>query len=452
MGHRWSRSLLAVAIVAVTSIGLAPPAAAQPTNYYAAAEPRGNASGTDRANAIFWRDVNNLSLQPGDIVNFLTDTPYPVFSGGAGLTLTKAGSPGAPIRFRGVGETDNKSACATFQSNRSDPYVPPSAGGTVGAAVFALAPGANNLLFNHVCARNVGVMFAVTTRMVNLDFQGNPRVNATSIGADDLTVIDQLQPHPLRLENVTLTNGRQLLEVASGTGIVNGWFANLTIDGFSKPAMRFRASSHNVIQDIDFDGLGQGGDAFQVGVSFVGNTAADASQKNLIRRAAIHDTVEDRGSQYWQGDSVSDEEFDHTTRIESSQFSRAGDGGFDSKGFDDVVVDTTVTNAKRSYRHHCCTNGPAGRSLTLIRVDSVDPQPYGPSSVDHIQATGHVTVRDSDFTGLHPDLIAFRTEQDGDGATIGLLDSRLTLDDLATVNQSSPGTSIDLGNTVITQQ
>lgn len=438
--------------------------AAQPNSspkvWYAAARAHGDASGTSRANAVFWRTIDNLPLGPGDSVNFLTDEPYPVFSDGVGLVLTKRGTPAAPITFRGVGANDSTPACATLTSNRSAPYVPPApdGNGRTGRHVFWLAPGANNLHFQHLCARNVEVMFYVATRMENMDATGKPIINRVTIGANDRAVIKTRRPHPLSITNVELVNGRRLLDVQAGTGVVNGWFSDLRAEGFSKTAMRFIASSNNVIQNVFFDGQDQTNDHFQVGIHFKGNTAAESNRDNLIRNAVIKNTFEDLGpSNYAQGDSVSDEEFDSGTRIESSQFSDAGDAGFDAKGKGDVVVDTTVTRAKRSYRHHCCSaTTPAGRSLTLIRVTSIDPMKRaGIASTDHLQATGTITARNSTFTGLNPSLVAFKTERSGDGqggATITLADSQLTLAQAAIVSESESGTQVILGNLVVTRR
>lgn len=424
--------------------------------WYVANEKRGSGAGDSRTNAMQWRNLSALPLGPGDTVNFLTDTEY---APGGGVQVTASGAPDKPITFRGVGAEDNTPACVTLSSSRSDPYLPPppDGTGTVGATIFTLAAGANNLDFEYICGKDVGTIFFVGTAMANKDLSGKPVINATSVDSQDYLIISSEQPHPLTIRHATYVNVRHVLDMNSATGsVTNGLFDGIEVNGFSKAAFRFYASSSNVIQNVKLDGQNERSDHFQAGIGFYGNTDVQSNHNNLIRNATILNTVEDEGpTAYAQGDAVSDEEYDTGTRIESSNFSVAGDGGFDSKGGQDVVVDTKVTGAKRNFRHHF---GHYSDALALIRVTSIDPvRLFGSSSFDHIQADGSVIAKNSTFTGLNPGLIAFHAESVTDNANVAhygkitLQDCTVTLSAAATVSLASPGASVDLGNSVITK-
>ena len=416
------------------------------TSWYVAGKARGNADGTSRSNAAYWRNVNKLNLQPGDIVNFLTDVTYPKFTGN-GVILTKSGTAEEPILFRGVGNTDSTPACAWLSSDRADPYRPPSQGGAIGGNAFTLDKGANNLHFNALCGRNIENFYYVKGSMVNNASNGTPLVNTISQNSRSLSTVVEEQAHPLTIMNGDFRNVRRVYDMTKTAQVVNGWFERIRVIGVSKNALRFYNSDNNVIQNIYIDGAGNDGDHFQSGVVFQGDTAATGNHDNLIRNATIKNIYGELNSSYTQGDAVDDEEYDSGTRIESSTFTNLGDAGTDLKGANDVVVDVNVASAKRSFRHH---HGSVDSSLSLIRVKSSNPVAVGVAATgpSHVWASAPITIIDSTFTNSDKRVIL---KAEGKGARITIAGSKIITPagtNLISAIDGAP--KIDLDDTVVT--
>jgi hypothetical protein len=336
---------------------------------YAAGEGRGAADGSTWADAAPVTDLDALvtGAGPGGEVRLDAGSPLELRGNAAAVVLESGGEPGAPVTVRGVDPATDEPAPFTVSGTRPDPWV---ADDPTGPPFLELADGADHLVIEQLALEDVGEAITVT---------GGEHA--------DLTITD-----------VTASNIRRGLLVDAPASVAGGRFERWDIEGFSKQALRFENGSTDIaISNITADSLGQDGDDFLIGIGFSGNEAPGNSGIT-ITNVSFTALVADYGEEYWQGDGITTEEFDHDIAITGLTVTGAYDSGVDLKSSDTTVTGCTITDAKRSIRVH--PSAAPGAAVVIDGCTSTDPRyPGGAGSSAHVQANGNVVVRNSTFTG-----------------------------------------------------
>lgn len=337
---------------------------------YAAGEGRGAEDGSTWDDAAPVTELDSLvtGAGPGGEVRLDATSPLELSNAEtAAVVVGSGGEPDAPVTIRGVDPATDEAAPFTVSGTRPDPWV---ADDPTGPPFLELADGADHLVIEQLALEDVGEAITVT---------GGEHA--------DLTITD-----------VTATNIRRGLLVDAPASVAGARFERWDIQGFSKQALRFENGSTDItISDITADSLGQDGDDFLIGIGFSGNEAPGNSSIT-ITNVSFTALVADYGEEYWQGDGITTEEFDHDIAITGLTVTGAYDSGVDLKSSDTTVTGCTITDAKRSIRVH--PSAATGAAVVIDGCTSVDPRyPGGAGSAAHVQANGNVVVRNSTFTG-----------------------------------------------------
>ena len=294
----------------------------------------------------------------------------------ASLTLDHGGSAADDLHrvtVRGA-NADGTPAFVTITGDRPSPH---ASGAAAGGTVFTVGPNASHLALAYLRFVNVGIAIHVT---------------ASSTPVTDLSI------HDIKFANI-----RQLLDVRGP--LTSSVIADVAGVGFSKGFIELSStpgSDHLVIQRVTADSAWQDGD-WPVGVQIAGNTAAVANSFVTIANSTFSHILLDYAgdnTQYWQGDGVSTEEFDHHITISHVTVDGAGDAGFDLKSCTTVIKDSTVVDAKRSVRKH------SGSCKDIVLVDGlVSRYPNkrgGTGGQAHVSASsGNITLTNSTLFDDH---------------------------------------------------
>jgi hypothetical protein len=286
-----------------------------PADLFVAPSPLGEGDGSSPENAAGIAQLNRVvsSAEPGSVIELLTG--HGAFVITKPISLSAGGTVSAPITVRGplVGDA------AVFSGNRTDPYQPD---GVSGPVVFRLAAGADNLVFANLhCERTGNGCFKVVGPINNLTI--------TSVSARNVRRF---------FENGTSAEERD----ASISGVT---ISDVTIEGFSKGAIRLGHDTHNVlISDVIGDSQHQDGDNFAIGVQLT-DTVHDVRIERVSMRNA-RDTVHD----YWNGDGFSAESGVRRVHFVDTMASGNTDAGYDLKSSDTILEGVTAEANKRNYR------------------------------------------------------------------------------------------------------
>ena len=340
----------------------------------AAAHGRGDGSSYDNRAAFSQLTSILAAAKPGDRVLLAATDAY---SGSSTLTLASGGTATGKVTLEGA-NPDGTPGQAVFTGNRSYPY---SATGAMGSTVFSLAAGASHLKISHLRFVNVGVAFHPTAPVSDLE-----------------------------LADLTFSNIRQLLRVDGAAPLSSSSVHDVSGLGHSKALIQLGSTPGSQdlrVERVHADADWQNGD-WPVGIQIGGNLATTANGNITIRSSSFsHVMMNYAGdnTQYWQGDGISTEEYDHHILIDDVTIDGAGDAGFDLKSCSTQVLNSKVTGAKRSLRKH---PGSCNDTLLVQHFLSVDPTKRGGiGNETHVWAGGsHVSITDGTFTSLRSSLSA----------------------------------------------
>jgi hypothetical protein len=231
----------------------------------------------------------------------------------APVVLAHGGTATAPVVVRSDG------GAVTLRGNRPAPW---AEGKPPGPDLLHLDRGAGHLRFQGLDVRDVGNAFFVQADAPDLCITGSRATNVR------------------RFFDTTAAKG----STASVTGL---GIVDVTVDGFSKVAVRVRYDSSAVLlQDVTGDSQRQDGDDFAIGVH-LDDTAHDVSLRRVTMRNA-QDT-RDPGD-YWNGDGFATERGNHDIRFETAEATGNSDAGFDIKSTRTVLTDVRSADNKRNFR------------------------------------------------------------------------------------------------------
>jgi hypothetical protein len=315
--------------------------------------------------------INQLihRVGPGGSIELLTGT-YEITNP---INITAGGHEGRPVTIRGQAG----GAVPQFIGSRSEPYDP---AGEPGRPIFRLESGANHLRFDRLaCARAGNGCFMVAAPIVDL-----------------------------AITNVTATNVRRFFENAAADGGPNATIAglhiaNVTINGFSKGAIRLGYDSHDVVLvDIYGDSLGQDGDNFAIGVHLT-----DTVHDVVLQRVTMNN-ARDTLHEYWNGDGFAAESDTYDLTFVDTVASGNTDAGYDLKASGVQLTNVLASDNKRNFRFW-------GAGIVLEQCRGIDPNLRGGTGTQaqvHIAAGGSVQLSNCTFVDHDHDTIVFQLEGD----------------------------------------
>jgi hypothetical protein len=372
---------LAVAVVAIRSID-------RGQVFHVAPDGAAGASGSSWDSAGTLADLPRFidEAAPGDEVWIRGDAgPYQT----AGpIVIDAGGSPESPVVVRGVAADGSDRVPAEFVGTRADPYDP---NGNPGSELFKLLSGANHLAFHNLAFTN----------------QGN---GAFRVGADIAN---------LTIDNVRATNVRRFFEShRSGdarTATISGLrISDVTVNGFSKGAIRLGDDTHDVvIRDVVGDSQRQDGDRFAMGVHLVG-TVHDV----LLERVTMRNSHDSVSGKYWNGDGFAAEGGTYALRFADTVATGSTDAGYDLKSTSTTLVRAVAEDNKRNFRFW--------GEIHMTDSTGRDPRRrggIGGQAQVWAGKTAQVRIVDSRFTDQRSNTVVF--EVDG-AADVALQDTSIT--------------------------
>ncbi len=299
----------------------------------------GDRSGSSAANAkpISALDSAIQRAGAGGTVNLLADKGAYNLSGS--VTVSHGGTSSAPVTIQGV-SSSGAPMDITVNGTRDATWTPGEAGGNT---IFKLYAGANNLVFQNMDFKNIGMAFQLGANLNNVTFQ--------HMTADNV-----------RYFTGTYPGGGS--SVASVNGLT---LRDIDVNGFSKSVVILKYDSHNILlDDVHGNSEYQDGDHFAMGVALQGTThdvvIQNSSMANCIGKQATGD--------YWNGDGFTAEEGTYNIRYVNVVSSGNGDAGFDLKG-DNITLDHVRSeDNERNFRFW-------GDNIQLINSKGIDPHHRG---------------------------------------------------------------------------
>ena len=284
------------------------------------------------------------------------------------IAITAGGAAGAPVTIHGT-DSSGHALAAQLVGTRPTGWKP---GLAEGNDLFRLVGGANHLKFTDLAVKNIGN-------------------GAFRIGADISDIV---------IQRVSATNVSRFIEdYASGpatSASVSGLTVqDVTVNGYSKNAIRLQYNSHNVVlQNIVGDSQKQDGGLILAGVSMAG-TAHDillnhVTMKNNYGHGASTD--------YWNGDGFAAEGNTYNLTFQDTVASGNTDAGYDLKSNNTKLIRATATDNGKNFRLW-------GDTVTVTDSVSTNPKYFGGAAkTAHFWAANGADVtldnfRYSDTTG-----------------------------------------------------
>jgi serralysin len=298
----------------------------------------GDGSGSSAANAkpISALDSAIQQAGPGGTVNLLADKGAYNLSGS--VTISHGGTSSAPVTIQGV-NSSGAPMDITVNGTRDATWTPGEAGGNT---IFKLYAGANNLVFQNMDFKNIGMAFQLGANLNNVTFQ-----------------------------HMTADNARYFTGTYPGGGSTTADVTGLTVrdvdvNGFSKSVVILKGNYSNVlIDDVHGDSQYQDGDNFAMGVSLQGTghniIIKNSSMDNAIAVGATGD--------YTNGDGFTSERGVYNVQFINCSASGNGDGGFDLKSSHTTLTNCYAEDNKRNYRIW-------GTDVTIKDSVGVDPHKH----------------------------------------------------------------------------
>lgn len=292
---------------------------------------------------------------PGGSVLLLADQGK--YNAAGTITLTNGGTDAAPVTIKGV--ASNGSAMdVQIYGTRAPVYSAATAAS--GGDVFRLLSGADNLKFEGMDFFNVENAFRVGASIRNLSIQ--------NMEADNIRYF--------------------LYDIASGTNsaaTISGLTVrDVEVHGFSKGVIRLQYNTNHVtIEDVFGDSEFQDGDGIAMGIHLDG-TVHDVLIKDTTMLNAI--ATGTKGT-YWNGDGFATERGVYNVRFENTLAAGNGDGGYDLKSTNTVLVNAVARDNAHNFR--------LWGEATLINPTGLDPHLRGGSASQmqiQLMTGAHVTV------------------------------------------------------------
>lgn len=338
----------------------------------------GTGTGDSWANAAALSSINAMIVACGGYGEILIRSDEGTYSA-ATFTLT-ALPPATRVLIRGA-DVNELPANATIVGNRTDPFISNGVN-TTGQEVFRLSQGVGNLTFRNIEFRRCG--------------NGCFRLGGDVTGL----VIEECVA-----DNVNRFIENNITGVATAASLTNSRIGHCTARGFSRAFARLRYASANVhIHDCFGDSEQQDGDNFAAGI-----TLSDTANSFRFDRVTMINTIETNLGdqlQYWNGDSFSQENGNHSNVYTDCFAKGATDAGFDLKGGCTLIRCVAAEN-KKNFRLW----GPA------VLTDCVSRDPYrrggtGESNHMHLpSALSNVTVNNMAFVDTRPETAVFEINE-----------------------------------------
>jgi serralysin len=297
-------------------------------------------NGSSIENAAPLSSLNSLIAAAGPGGEVLLIADQGAYQQSVQVSITNGGTAGAPVTIRGIDSAGNPMTAEIVGSR--DPNW--AQGKAEGSELFRLLAGANNLVFEDLTIRNVGI-------------------GAFRVGADisNLTVRDMDAANVARFFD-TLASG-----TATSASVDGLLIQNCNVTGFSRNAIRLQYDTRNVrIENVVGDGNGQSGGLFMSGVGISG-TAHDIVLSHVTMKNSYG-----AGSptEYWNGDGFSTELGNYNIRFEHTLASGNTDAGYDLKSSNTTLVHAAADGNNKNYRFW-------SKSITMTDSVSTDPRSYG---------------------------------------------------------------------------
>lgn len=277
----------------------------------------GKKDGSSWANAATIDQLSTLisKVGAGGTVELLAD--HGAYTLTQSISLYAGGTAAASVKIMGV-DSSGHASNAQIVGTRPGTY---SVGEAAGNEIFRVLNGANYLDFSNLTFKNVGT--------------------AIRVGAD----VSGLSVHDIKATNVA----RFFEDYASGsnkTATISGLdIHDVTVDGFSKGAVRLQYDTHNVsITNVIGDSQRQDGDNFAEGVALQG-TAHDVVIKSTTMKNAT-DTVDN----YWNGDGFATEVGNYNIKFIDTIASGNTDAGYDIKSSTTTLLRAVAEDNNRNFR------------------------------------------------------------------------------------------------------
>ena len=298
----------------------------------------GDQSGSSAVNAKPVSALDSAIQQAGagGTVNLLADKGAYNLSGS--VIVSHGGTSAAPVTIQGVSST-GAAMDIIINGTRDATWTPGEADGNT---IFKLYAGANNLVFQNMDFKNVGMAFQLAGNLSNVTFQ-----------------------------HMTADNVRYFTGTYPGGGSTTADVTGLTVsdvdvNGFSKSVVILKGNYSNVLIDnVHGDSQYQDGDNFAMGVSLQGTghdiIVRNSSMDNSIGAGATGD--------YTNGDGFTAEREVHNVQFINCSASGNGDGGFDLKSSQTTLTNCYAEDNKRNYRIW-------GTDVTIKDCVGVDPHKH----------------------------------------------------------------------------
>jgi hypothetical protein len=373
---RMLRVLFLLAVVMIVAVRFNSLESGAPSQVrYIAPTPAGRADGSDWANAAPLQDLPKLLSQlagGGEILLRADAGPYsvpkPIMLGDRQSS--------APVTIRGVDPT-GQGAAPLLVGRRIKPYSVETA--DTGRPVFGLMTGANHLTFENLSFENVG----------------NGCFSLAGV-VEELTISD-----------VKATNVRRFIEnIENGLASTGIDIHRVTIEGFSKQAIRLQNDTHDVlIEDVVADSQRQDGDRFAMGFHLT-DTVHDVTFRRVTAMNSW-DTV----SNYRNGDGFVSERETYGLRFEDTKSVNNMDAGYDIKASHVIFVRAAASGNKRNFRLW-------GSNIVMTWSKGADPiQRGGGGTQAQVWAgpAARFTIIGSTFAGGDSNTVVFDLENDAVG-------------------------------------
>lgn len=297
----------------------------------------GDQSGSSAANAAAFGQLNAAiqSAGPGGAVLLLADQG--VYNTTGPVLISSGGADGAPVTIKGVDSSGN-AMDVQISGTRAPTYTPWMA--ATGNEVFTLIGGADHLVFEGFDFSNVGTAFRLGADLGNI-------------------VIQHMEADNVRrfVENVAIDPGGS----ASVTGLA---VRDVEVHGFSSRVVWLQYDTNNVVIERVFgDSEYQDKDGIAEGIHLDG-TVHDVLIKDTVMMNVVRSS-----SGYWNGDGFATERGVYGVRFENTVARGNGDGGYDLKSTDTVLVNAVSEDNGRNFR--------LWGEIELINPTGIDPHKHG---------------------------------------------------------------------------
>ena len=255
------------------------------------------------------------------------------------MEISCGGQDGAPVTIKGVDSFGN-AMDVQISGTRAPTYTPGMT--EKGNAVFALASGADNLVFDGFDFHNVGIAFHLVA------------------DAHDITIQN------MEADNVRLFAGNYLGDTFASASVTGLTLRNVEVHGFSYGVFTLKYDSSNVVIDSVYgDSEYQDKDGIAIGVHLDG-TVHDV----LIENSTMLNCI--KTGTYYNGDGFATERGVYNVRFENTVARGNADGGYDLKSTGTVLVNALAEDNGRNFR--------LWGQVDLIDPIGIDPHQRGGTS------------------------------------------------------------------------